>query len=129
MLILHQHTDGIIHHRLIIDGQQLLAHPLGYRAKSGAGSPGEYDAFHNKWVIYPIFDSLCQFLLVRLNNLSAHPDKPEGYAVRDEFIKVEHISLSFLLSLSRPQIVENRHNRHTILGKMPGMALLVDYGH
>ena len=42
----HQDADGIIHHRLVIDGQKLFAHPLGDGVKTGAGTAGQYNAFH-----------------------------------------------------------------------------------
>ena len=44
----HQCTNGIVHHRLVIDGEQLLAHPLGYGIKAGTGAAGENDGFHTK---------------------------------------------------------------------------------
>ena len=42
----HQCADGVIDHRLVINGQQLLADAFGNWVKSCAGSSGEYDAFH-----------------------------------------------------------------------------------
>ena len=42
----HQRTNGVIHHRLVVDGQQLFANALGNRVKPRAGPAGEYDAFH-----------------------------------------------------------------------------------
>ena len=42
----HQCTDGIIHHRFVVNGKQLLAHALGDGIQSGAGSSGENDTFH-----------------------------------------------------------------------------------
>ena len=42
----HQRTDGVIHHRLVIDGQQLFAYTLGNRVKPRAGASGEYYSFH-----------------------------------------------------------------------------------
>ena len=32
----HQSTDGIIHHRLVVDGEQLLAHSLGDGIEAGS---------------------------------------------------------------------------------------------
>ena len=42
----HQDADRIIDHRLVVDGQQLLADALGDRVEPGAGAAGEDDAFH-----------------------------------------------------------------------------------
>ena len=42
----HQHADGIIHHGLVVDGQQLLADALRDRIEAGAGASGEDDSFH-----------------------------------------------------------------------------------
>ena len=42
----HQHADGIIDHRLVVDGQQLFADAFGDRVESGAGAAGQDDAFH-----------------------------------------------------------------------------------
>ena len=47
----HQHGDGIINHRLVIDGQQLFAHALGDRIQPGAGAPGENDSFHSMFIL------------------------------------------------------------------------------
>ena len=44
----HEHGDRIIHHRLIEDRQQLLADAFGDGVESGAGSTGQYDAFHSR---------------------------------------------------------------------------------
>lgn len=43
---LHQRTDGVIHHGLVIDGHELLAHGQGERVQARAGAPGQYDSFH-----------------------------------------------------------------------------------
>ncbi len=43
----HQHTDGIIHHRFVIDWQQLFADSFRDRIKPGAGASGEYNTFHS----------------------------------------------------------------------------------
>ena len=48
----HQRTDGVIHHRLVIDGQQLFANTLGNRVKPRAGASGEYYSFHCYIVLY-----------------------------------------------------------------------------
>ena len=42
----HQRADGVIHHRLIIDGQELLAHAFGDRVQTGAGASGKDYSFH-----------------------------------------------------------------------------------
>ena len=42
----HQRTDGVINHRLVIDGQQLFANTLGNRVKPRAGPSSEYYSFH-----------------------------------------------------------------------------------
>ena len=42
----HQRADGVVHHRLVIDGEELLAHPLGDRVQAGAGASGEDNSFH-----------------------------------------------------------------------------------
>ena len=42
----HQHADGVVDHRLVVDGQQLFADALGDRVETGAGAAGEDDAFH-----------------------------------------------------------------------------------
>ncbi len=42
----HQRADGIVHHRLVVDGEELFAHPLGDRVQAGAGASGEDDSFH-----------------------------------------------------------------------------------
>ena len=42
----HQHRDGVIHHRLVEDGNELLAHTLGDGVKSGTGASGENYSFH-----------------------------------------------------------------------------------
>ena len=41
-----QRTDGIIHHRLVVDGQQLFAYTFCNRVKPRAGAPGENYSFH-----------------------------------------------------------------------------------
>ena len=48
----HQRTDGVIHHRLVVDGQQLFANTLGNRVKPRAGPSGEYYSFHVKTLFY-----------------------------------------------------------------------------
>lgn len=48
----HQRTDGIIHHRFVVDGQQLFANTLGNRVKAGAGASGEDYCFHVKIIFY-----------------------------------------------------------------------------
>ena len=35
-----------LHHRLVVDGQQLLADTLGNRVKAGAGTAGKNYSFH-----------------------------------------------------------------------------------
>ena len=42
----HQGGQGIIDHRLVVDGQQLLADNPGKGMEPGAGAPREDDAFH-----------------------------------------------------------------------------------
>ena len=42
----HEYRDRVIYHRFVIHREKLLADPLGYRIKPGAGSSGQYDAFH-----------------------------------------------------------------------------------
>ena len=44
----HQHRQGIIDHRLVVDGQQLLAHRPGDRKEPRARPPGEDDPFGEK---------------------------------------------------------------------------------
>ena len=48
----HQRTDGVIHHRLIVDGQQLFAYTLGNRVKPRAGASGENYYSHAKTLFY-----------------------------------------------------------------------------
>ena len=43
----HQHADGVVDHRLVVDGQQLLADAFRYGVKPCAGASGENYAFHN----------------------------------------------------------------------------------
>ena len=51
----HQHADGIIDHRLVVDGQQLLADAFGDRKEPGTGAAGQDDAFHvNRNMLYTI---------------------------------------------------------------------------
>ena len=42
----HQHRQGVIDHRLVVDGQQLLGHAPGNGVQAGAGAARENDAFH-----------------------------------------------------------------------------------
>ena len=44
----HQHTDGVIHHRFVVDGQQLFANTLGNRVVARAGPSGENYSFYCK---------------------------------------------------------------------------------
>ena len=44
----HEHADGIIHHGLVVNGQELLTHTLGDRIQPRAGAAGEHNAFHQK---------------------------------------------------------------------------------
>ena len=44
----HQPVDRLIHHRLVINRQKLLADSLGNRVKTCAGAAGEDDAFHGQ---------------------------------------------------------------------------------
>ena len=44
----HQRRQGVIHHRLVVDRQQLLRHHEGERMQARAGSAGEKNPFH--WV-------------------------------------------------------------------------------
>ena len=41
----HQRGERVVHHRLVVDRQQLLAHRQRGRVQPGAGAPGEDDAF------------------------------------------------------------------------------------
>ncbi len=49
----HQRTDGIIHHRLVINWELLFANTLGNRVKPRAGASGEYYSFHC-YIVFPI---------------------------------------------------------------------------
>ena len=42
----HQCRDGIIHHRLVIDGQQLLAHAFGDGVEARSASTRQHNSFH-----------------------------------------------------------------------------------
>ena len=42
----HQYTDGVIHHRFVIDGHQLFADSLGDGIKACAATTGKNDSFH-----------------------------------------------------------------------------------
>jgi len=39
----HQHRQGVIYHRFVVDGEELLAHHLGDGVKSGPRSTGKDD--------------------------------------------------------------------------------------
>jgi len=41
----HQRAQWVIHHRLVVDRQQLLADGKGSRVQAGAGAAGENNAF------------------------------------------------------------------------------------
>ena len=42
----HQHGERVVHERLVVDGQQLLADRLGDGVQPGPRPTREYDAFH-----------------------------------------------------------------------------------
>ena len=42
----HQYADGIIRHRLVVDGEKLLDNAFGNRGEACAGEAGEDEAFH-----------------------------------------------------------------------------------
>ncbi len=42
----HERGQGVVDHRLVVDGHQLLADRLGERVEAGAGASSENDAFH-----------------------------------------------------------------------------------
>ena len=44
----HEHRDGIIDHRLVVDGQQLFADAFGDGIKPGAAAAGQDNTFHSK---------------------------------------------------------------------------------
>ena len=47
----HQGRDGVIDHRLVVDGEQLFADALGDGVQSCAGPSGENDSFHVNMLI------------------------------------------------------------------------------
>ena len=47
----HQGTERVVDHGLIIDGHQLLADGQGDRVETGAGSTGQYDSFHSRYLL------------------------------------------------------------------------------
>ena len=44
----HKCRDGVIYHRLVIDGQQLFANALGYGIEAGSTAACENDSFHGE---------------------------------------------------------------------------------
>lgn len=44
-------ADGVMDHRLVINGRELLANALGYGIKAGAGASGEDYSFQNFRII------------------------------------------------------------------------------
>ena len=42
----HQRRQRVVHHRLVVDGDELLAHAMRHRMQPRSGAPGENDAFH-----------------------------------------------------------------------------------
>ena len=46
----HEGGDGVVHHRLVVDRQQLLADPPGDGPQARSSSPGKHDSLHGRQV-------------------------------------------------------------------------------
>ena len=52
----HEGRDGVVNHRLVVDGQQLLADRPGDRVQTGASAPGQDNALPSRLCVRCIHD-------------------------------------------------------------------------
>ena len=71
----HQYRNRIVDHRLVVNGQQLLAHPFSHRIQPGTRSSCKNNSFHNsilpngkqhpfsiqcrKYSVFSVFPNIC----------------------------------------------------------------------